>query len=233
MFGQQTQTGIRIAIAVAAACFAVAVLWNVLIEARIVVPPLADSANDAFFGWWRPHEWQTAAVHLLAAAGFIALAAAGGSLPVTLLTVGGVLGAAAQLLQLGGQHAVLTASLTSLDPGSLGTIGFTIDSATQAISSGAYVTIGAGVVSLAGAFSAGRRPVTVTSAATGVAFVLLGVLLILDVQDLANPLTALLGIVLFPAWAWAIVTQPLISGTAAAVSPSPISSSASASPFGR
>jgi hypothetical protein len=137
-------------------------------------------------------------------------------------------------LQLGGQHAVLTASLTSLDPGSLGTIGFTIDSATQAISSGAYVAIGVGVISLAaGAFSTGRRPVTLTSAATGVAFVLLGVLLILDVQDLVNPLTALLGIVLFPAWAWAIVTQPLISGTAAAVSPSAISSSASASPFGR
>lgn len=212
---------VRMVVMGAAGCFALAAAWNVLIQTGVSAPPQPGD-NAAYFAWWRPVEWQTASVHLLTALGFAALAVTAVRLPTgpagstaeaarvgmgpMALAIGGALGAGASLLQFGGQQAVVDASTTSIDPGVLGTIGYTVDRVTAAIQLGAYATLACAVLSigLAGPMAAARRSRVVPSIVLGGGLLLLALLQEGGPTDLTDPLEALLAIVVLPVWAWSL-----------------------------
>lgn len=204
------QTGVgRIAIG-AGACLAVATLWYVLFQARIVAPaPPEAGGNAELFAWWRPLEWQMTGVYLLASAGFAGIAVLGielGGAGGAGLAVGGLIAAVAQLAEMGGQHGVLRASLTTIDPGILGTVGFITDSMSHALFVGGYTSLGLGVLGVA------LRDDAVTTetfgrlagVVLGVGLVALGILSLTDPFDVLDPLTAIAGIVLAPVWLWRV-----------------------------
>lgn len=204
------RTGLgRIAIG-AGACLAVATAWYVLFQAHIVAPEFTQLGdNQAYFAWWRPIEWQTTGIYLLASVGFVGVAVLGFLLRGASgagLVVGGVVAAVAQLAELGGQHAVLQASLTKVDPGILGTVGFITDSISHALFIGGYASLGVGVLGLAlrddpvATDAFGR----LAGVVLGVALVALGVLGLADPFELLDPLTGVVGIVLAPVWLWRV-----------------------------
>ncbi len=202
------RTGLgRIAIG-AGACLAVATTWYVLFQAHIVAPEFTQGGNNqAYFAWWRPIEWQTTGIYLLAGAGFVGVAVLGFLLrgaAGAALVIGGVVAAVAQLAELGGQHAVLRASETSVDPGILGTMGFITDSMSHALFIGGYASLGVGVLGLAlrddpvATDALGR----LAGVVLGVALVAMGVFSLTDPFGLLEPLTGVVGIVLAPVWLW-------------------------------
>jgi hypothetical protein len=219
-----TRSAIRIVAALAAGSLAVAAAWNGLFDARIVVPEIPPGGNEALFAWWRPVEWQTAGIHLVAIVGFLAMAGLGvvlgsglragaratGLIGATFLVVGGLVSALAHLVQLGGQQAILEASTTSMDPAVLGTIGFTVDRVTAALQLGGYAALGVGVFALIpslGALSA--RPLQGGLAIVlAVGLFLLAVFAESDPFDLVGPLSIALGVVVLPAWAWVVSRVP-------------------------
>ena len=229
--------GVRVVVMSAAACIALAAAWNTLIQVGVSAPP-QPSDNAAYFAWWRPVEWQTASVHLLAAFGFLALAAAAVRIPTErwssaiavegisagsmALAIGGILGAGANLVQLGGQQAVLEASTTTIDPGLLGTIGYTVDRVTAAIQLGAYAVLACAVLSIgpSGAMAVARRPRGILSLVLGGGLLLLALLQEAGPMDLVDPLGAFLAIIVLPAWAWSLFTpttaEAFVGGTASA-----------------
>lgn len=203
---------------IAAGALAAGAVWNALFDARIVVAEIPPGGNEALFAWWRPVEWQTAGVHLLAIVGFLAMAGMGailglrlgrspiGLLGATFLILGGALSAIAHLVQLGGQQAILEASTTSIDPGVLGTIGFTVDRVTAALQLGGYATLGLGVCAVVpslGSLSARGLSIGV-AIVLGAGLFLLAVFTQTDPLDLVGPLTLVLAVVVLPAWAWSV-----------------------------
>jgi membrane protein YqaA with SNARE-associated domain len=202
----------RIAIA-AAVCLAVGAAWYVLFQAHIVSPSPPDGGdNAAYFAWWRPIEWQTISIYLLVSAGFAGIAVLGnllGGFSGAALAVGGGLAAVAQLAQMGGQHAVLRASETAIDPRVLGTIGFITDSISQGLFVGAYVVLGLGAVGV----TLQTVPVVgdvlgrVAGVLLGIALVLMGILSLTDPFNLLDPVTALVGVVIAPVWLWRLAAS--------------------------
>ena len=216
MPGTTTRTG-RLVAGTATVALALAAIWNAMIQAALTVPPQPSGGNAVLFAWWRPVEWQTAGVHLLAALGFIALAMLGGLLATRppeasgsgdrvagmLIACGALLGGVAHLVQLGGQQAVLAASATSMDPGMLGTIGYTIDRVVAAAQLGAYATFATGSLAL-GLASFRRSPsaFAVASVLLGLGAAALAVLTQADPFGIGDAATATVAVILLPAWVW-------------------------------
>jgi hypothetical protein len=210
-------TSERVAAATGATALAVAAAWNALITAAITAPPQPGGGNEALFAWWRPIEWQTAGVHVLAALGFLALAVLGGLRSIRprdddagigrvgglTLVAGGLFGALAHLVQVGAQQAVITASATAVDPGTLGAIGYALDRVVAAIQLGGYGALAVAFVALAADAPRDRAPFRVLSVAIGVAAAVIAVSTQLDPLGVGDGVTLLVAIVLLPSWAWA------------------------------
>lgn len=212
---------VRIIVMGAAGCIALAAAWNLLIQAGVSAPP-QPGGNAELFAWWRPVEWQTASVHLLVAIGFLGFASAAVAIPAgpepwaipaeqrrigpMALAIAGTLAAGASLIQLGGQQAVVDASTTTIDPGVLGTIGYTVDRLVAALQLGAYGLLAFAVlaIGLSGVRMV-RRPNAILSLALGGGLLLLALLQEAGPTELLDPLQGLLAIIILPAWAWSLV----------------------------
>ncbi|HEU5326358.1 MAG TPA: hypothetical protein VFV59_10790 [Candidatus Limnocylindria bacterium] len=205
----------------AAALLATAAAWNLLFQVRIVTPPLPSADNAHYYAWWRPIEWQTFAIALLAAAGLGGVGVVGLSLrgaAGAVLGIGAIAAMVAQLAQAGAQHAILAASTSAIDPGVLGTIGFVADGIVNGVSIGAYAGMALGVVGLAVSgedalpgHAAGR----LTGALLGAGLVALSVFSLADPLDLLQPVLGIVGMVLTPAWLWQVGASLSASGARA------------------
>lgn len=204
MLGSQRSVISTIAVS-ASAILAAAALWNLLFQANILTPapPVADNAT--YYAWWRPIEWQTASIALLAAAGLAGIAVLGLCLrgaAGAALAIGGIAAMVAQLAQMGAQRSILAASETSIDPGVLGTIGFVADGIVAGLSLGAYASMGIGVLGLA--LRDEPVPGTALGRMTGIALAVglavLAVFSFTDPFDLFTPLLGVVGVLLTPTW---------------------------------
>lgn len=207
---------------VAGACLFAATALYAALQLGIGVPaPPVAADNAVLFAWWRPLQWLTTSVHLLAAFGLAAIAVMGIALSRVrdksddgtvlggaMLAVGGVVTAVAQLVQMGGNRGVLDASKTTIDPAVLGTIGYTTDSISQALSIVGYAGLGIGVLAVSlSALAAGDRFGRVVGVVFGVALLALALFNLTDPLELSDPLTGLIGVVLGPVWLWRLVSD--------------------------
>ncbi len=218
-----------------AALVVVAAAWYTLFQAGVVVTPApASGGNAAMFAWWRPVEWQTAGVHLLAAFGFLGIAAFGALLAAfrdgapgwtrtaaALVVAGATVTAIANLVQLGGEQAMLDASTTKVDPDIVGTIGYAAERIAAALEMGGYAALGLGVLTLIpGLLAAGRagqdRLLGGSSLVLGGGLLVLALLQEADPLGLADLLTAILAIVVLPTWIWRVARLDPAADEAAA-----------------
>jgi hypothetical protein len=216
MPGTTTRTW-RLVAGTATVALALAAIWNALILTALTAPPQPPGGNEVLFAWWRPLEWQTAGVHLLAALGFLALATLGGLLATLpsaaaepddrvaglLIACGAFLGGLAHLVQLGAQQGVLAASATSTDPGALGAIGYTFDRVVAAAQLGAYATFATGMIALGMAsFRRSRSAFAAASVLLGLGAAVLAVLTQADPLGIGDAAAATVAVILLPAWVW-------------------------------
>lgn len=204
MFSPQRATLASIAIA-AAVMIAAAAVWNVLFQMRLVTPPLPLADNAHYYAWWKPIEWQTVSIAVLAGGGLAAIAVVGLCLrgaSASALAIGAVAAMFAQLAQMGAQHAILAASTSSIDPGVLGTIGFVADGIVNGISVGAYASMAIGVLGFALREDALPRHAwgRLTGAVLAGGLAVLSILSLADPLDVLTPALALVGAILTPAW---------------------------------
>lgn len=220
----------RWAVAVAVG-FAFVLAWHAAIDGALVgpVPPAPmpgetpDATMAAFFSWLRSVAFHDLGVRALGALTFLALAGLGRSLtdmdpdegPRTaawrrgmatggrLLVVAGLLGALAQLVEVGGHRAAMAAS-DSLAPASMvGLIEFFVDQVGATIATFSWAIFGAAV--LAGAWVT-RGYLALPGAVLGVALLAMaGSQLIDDPFDIAAALLSVIGLSLVPLWALSIL----------------------------
>jgi hypothetical protein len=208
---------------VAGACLFVATAMYLALQLHIGVPAAPHSASPAdLFAWWRPLQWLTTTVHLLAASALVAIAVlgiqlsrvgdravAGIGLGGALLTSGGIVTAVAQLVQMGGNRAVLDSSRTTMNPDVLSTIGYTTDSIAQAVGVVGYASLGLGVLTISlASVGATDRFGRLLGVVFGVALLALALFNLTDPLALVDPVTGLAGLVLAPAWLWRVVAAP-------------------------
>ncbi len=208
---------------VAAACLFVATALYMALQLHIAAPPVPQSGGPAaLFEWWRPVQWLTTTVHLLAAFGLVAIAVLGIELSRgreradagigpggALLATGGVIAAVAQLVQMGGNTAMLDSATTSMDPDVLNTIGYTTDTIARTVQIAGYASLGVGVLAISlSSVGAADRVGRLIGVVFAVALLALALFSLTDPFELSDPLTGLIGLVLAPAWLWRLVTGP-------------------------